>query len=148
MTCLLPPPAVKGSYTLVIRLERETGLDVGRLGRFDFPAGHYLYFGNALNGLRGRIRRHLRRDEGKKLHWHVDYLTAVAEVRRVWWVADGARWECAWAQLALAGGTAVIAPGFGASDCPCSTHLVYLGMADESLPELRRRLGLTPETTP
>ena len=69
---------MKGSYALVIRLNRTEQLTVGRLGEFDFPAGCYLYFGSALNGLESRVSRHLRRD--KKLHWHVDYLTVVAVV--------------------------------------------------------------------
>ena len=117
-------PGLKGSYILAIRLEAGLRLSVGRLGTFDFPAGHYLYLGSALNGLKGRISRHLRRE--KKLHWHVDYLTAAAEVSQVWWVGDRVRRECAWAQAALQQGAVVVAPGFGASDCHCPAHLLYL----------------------
>ena len=90
---------MKGSYALIIRLNRAKRLTVGRLGEFYFPAGHYLYLGSALNGLESRVRRHLRRD--KKLHWHIDYLTALAGVCQVWWVVDGVRRECLWAQEAI-----------------------------------------------
>ena len=115
---------MKGSYALIIRLNRAKRLTVGRLGEFYFPAGHYIYLGSALNGLESRVRRHLRRD--KKLHWHVDYLTVVAGVCQVWWVGDGVRRECLWAQEALERGATVIAPGFGSSDCRCPTHLLYV----------------------
>ena len=118
---------MKGSYALVIRLAHEERLTVGRLGAFDFPAGYYLYLGSARNGLAGRVGRHLRRD--KKLHWHIDYLTAATGVCQVWWCGDGReteRRECEWAQAALKRGATVKAPGFGASDCRCPTHLLYL----------------------
>lgn len=145
--------SLKGSYALVIRLERDERLAVGRLGTFDFPAGCYLYCGSALNGLAGRVRRHLRRD--KKRHWHVDYLTAAAGVCQVWWCGDGERRECGWALAALAGGATAPAPGFGASDCRCPTHLLYLTEAaglnggNAGLERLRRELlGGLPATAP
>ena len=115
---------MKGSYALIIRLNRAKRLTVGRLGEFYFPAGHYIYLGSALNGLESRVRRHLRRD--KKLYWHIDYLTAVAGVCQVWWVGGGVRRECLWAQEVLERGATAIAPGFGSSDCRCPTHLLYV----------------------
>ena len=115
----------KGSYALVLRLGRPCSLTIGKLGRFDFPGGHYLYFGSAQRGLEGRIRRHLRTD--KKRHWHIDYLTAVAPVVEVWWAEGPKRMECRWAQTAAALPCAVVpAPGFGSSDCSCRSHLVRL----------------------
>ena len=115
---------MKGSYVLLLDLERDARLTIGRLGTFEFPAGHYLYFGSALNGLEGRVRRHLRRD--KKLHWHVDYFTMEAEIREVWWVAGEGRRECRWAEVALEKGGKIVVPGFGSSDCRCTTHLFRL----------------------
>ena len=147
-------PALKGSYALIIRLERDTPLTIGRLGSFAFPAGLYLYAGSALNGLESRVRRHLRRDKDKKRHWHIDYLTAVAPVCQVWWAADEMRRECEWAGLVQEWGGRIVAPGFGASDCRCPAHLLYLGMAGiagmdtAALTPLRAALldGLPPET--
>ena len=113
----------KGSYVLVLRLEKSRRLSVGKLGTFDFPPGYYLYFGSALNGLEGRISRHLRHKT--KRHWHIDFLTAVAAVAQVWWTADERRWECAWLKAALGQqGAAAPVAGFGSSDCRCRTHLV------------------------
>ena len=123
--CSMLGPGLKGSYILAIRLEAGLRLTVGRLGNCDFPAGLYLYFGSALNGLAGRVGRHLRRE--KKLRWHVDYLTAAAGVGQVWWAGDETRRECSWAQAALQQGASVSVPGFGSSDCRCSAHLLYLG---------------------
>lgn len=151
-------PVLKGNYALIIRLERDTPLTIGRLGSFAFPAGLYLYAGSGLNGLESRVRRHLRRDNDKKRHWHIDSLTAVAPVCQVWWAADEMRRECEWAELVQEWGGRIVAPGFGASDCRrCPAHLLYLGMDGldgiagmdpAALTQLRAALldGLPPET--
>ena len=115
---------MKGSYVLVLNLAEDTQLTVGRLGTFEVPAGLYLYCGSALNGLEARVRRHLRQD--KKRHWHIDYVTAVAPVKEVWWLESEARWECRWAEAIMGRGGWVVVPGFGSSDCRCPTHLLRL----------------------
>ena len=126
-----------GGYVLLLRLERHERIQVGKLGAFDFPAAHYLYFGSALGGIASRIQRH--QSPQKKLHWHIDYLTGAARVEQAWWVAGRERWECLWAQTALViPEMAVPAAGFGSSDCRCPTHL---GQA----PRLRAALSLTYE---
>lgn len=114
----------KGSYALVIVLEKGNRLTVGRLGTFEFPSGLYLYMGSALNGLYSRVRRHIRHK--KRLHWHVDYLTSGAAVEQVWYALGEERRECRWSAVALAEGAAVVAPGFGSSDCRCVTHLFHV----------------------
>ena len=119
---------MKGSYILVLNLAEDTRLTVGRLGTLEFPAGLYLYCGSALNGLEARIRRHLSRD--KKLHWHIDYLSAVTPVVEVWWVVSEERWECRWAQAITGQGGEVVARGFGSSDCRCATHLLRVADGD------------------
>lgn len=135
---------MKGSYVLVLHLPEDRLLTIGRLGEFHFPAGHYLYFGSALNGLEGRIRRHLRQE--KKLHWHIDYLAADADIYEVWWQEGSEREECIWARKCLAMGGAVVAPGFGSSDCRCATHL--LRVACESSLERMRTLFPSKESMP
>ncbi len=116
-----------GTYALVIFLPRAQTIRVGALGAFRFPRGYYLYIGSALNGLSARVARHLRRRD-KKRFWHIDYLLEHARVVDVWTHAGAARLECRWARAALSLPNArVIAPRFGASDCRCATHLVYLG---------------------
>ena len=115
----------RGTYALVIYLPRAKTIRVGALGAFKFPRGYYIYIGSALNGLSARIARH-RRNE-KKRFWHIDYLLEHARVIDVWTRESAARLECQWARAALALPNArVVAPRFGASDCNCAAHLVYL----------------------
>lgn len=119
-------PTGPGTYALLIALERSVETVVGRLGRFQFPAGFYLYVGSALGpgGLAGRLARHLR--AGKRLHWHVDYLLHArdAGVVEVWTMNDAVRRECDWARAAMRlAGASVVVPRFGASDCRCAAHI-------------------------
>ena len=115
----------RGTYALVLFLPRARQIRIGALGAFRFPCGYYIYIGSAMNGLSARIARHCRR--GKKLFWHIDYFLQHACIADVWVSARARRSECAWARAALALPNArVIAPRFGASDCNCATHLVYL----------------------
>src|SRR5512135_3121357 len=107
------------TYQLVIRVARPVELAVGRLGRFTFPPGTYVYTGSARRNLEARVARHLRGD--KILRWHIDYLLAapgvsVTEVRR----SSVAECELNWATPGE-----ILAPGFGASDCRrgCGSHL-------------------------
>jgi Uri superfamily endonuclease len=117
----------KGTYLLLARLPARCHLAIGRLGSFAFPRGWYSYAGSALGpgGLAARLARHQRRD--KRLHWHIDYLLAQSVLEKSWQVECPARLECAWAaaisKLPLA---EIIVPRFGATDCRCAGHLVYL----------------------
>lgn len=117
---------IKGTYSLIVFLARGQAIRIGALGVFKFPRGYYLYIGSAMNGLAVRLARHLRAD--KKKFWHIDYLLEHARIQRIWGVADDIRYECLWAQAALAmPGARIVAPRFGASDCNCATHLIYFG---------------------
>ncbi|MDH7486809.1 MAG: DUF123 domain-containing protein [Anaerolineae bacterium] len=119
-------PALPGSYALLLRLETETVLAVGRLGRFTFPPGDYVYVGSAHGpgGLRARVRRHARSDKRKR--WHIDHLRREARLLDAHAVVGDERQECHWARTLLhLPGAAVIVPGFGASDCHCLTHLAH-----------------------
>ena len=117
---------MKGTYALVLHLPLVHNLTVGKLGTHRFEPGYYLYLGSALNSLEGRLRRHLLPD--KKLHWHIDYLSAKASIQEIWWAEGTARQECAWTQTALGfPGVSIPVRGFGSSDCRrCPSHLVYL----------------------
>ena len=118
---------MKGTYALVLQLERQEEITIGKLGTFAFPAGYYLYVGSALGsgGLEVRLARHRRRD--KKLHWHIDYLLEYAQLVEVWSAASTEKLECLWAQAARQlPGSETPVPGFGSSDCRCPSHLIYL----------------------
>jgi len=115
-----------GVYHLVLHLGTSATIRVGRLGRFAFSAGYYVYTGTAMDGLEARIARHRRRR--KKTRWHIDYLLRKARVAEVVMVPTRERAECARNRVVMSlPGAAVIAPRFGASDCRCAAHLVYFG---------------------
>jgi Uri superfamily endonuclease len=137
--------SLAGSYVLLIALENAMSIAIGRLGLLAFKAGLYTYTGSAHGpgGLRGRIERHLRHAGLKKLHWHIDTLTTHAVIMEAWWATDPARLECQWAEM-LAQIGIIEQPRFGASDCRCPGHLIYLG--DDPL--LQETWDVIEDTTP
>jgi Uri superfamily endonuclease len=120
-------PSDPGSYVLILHLAQDTTITVGKLGIFEFPAGWYAYAGSALGpgGLAARLAYHQRHE--KSYQWHIDYLLDHAELVEIWWAVENKRKECAWASaLRAIPGARVPVPNFGASDCRCLSHLVYL----------------------
>ena len=111
---------MKGIYVLLVKLRDDTNIDVGKLGTIEFSAGFYAYVGSALNGLEGRIERHLRMD--KKVHWHIDYLLEVASVEEVIYAETEERVECEMAENLV---NFDIVNRFGSSDCRCKSHLFF-----------------------
>ena len=125
---LLSVPRRRGTYALLLQLKPGKEIVVGRLGTFFFPEGYYAYVGSAFGpgGLAARVARHCRHQ--KKLFWHIDYVLADAQVLDLFYDLSGQPLECVWAgALQHMPGARIIAPGFGASDCRCSSHLVFLG---------------------
>ncbi len=122
-----------GVYCVVVRLEREAHLRVGRLGRVRFAPGTYVYTGRAARGLAARLARHLRRR--KPTRWHIDHLTTHRWARVVGivvFLGDAAR-ECQVNQGVMASAQSGV-PGFGASDCRsgCRSHLAYFAPHEAS----------------
>ena len=113
-----------GLYVAAFRLDADRRIRVGRLGRFQFRRGVYLYVGSAQRDREARLARHTRRR--KPLRWHIDYLSAKATMLGAILVPGGRDAECA-----LAAEVGKIYPrfidGFGASDCRCGGHLFYAG---------------------
>jgi Uri superfamily endonuclease len=126
-----------GTYVLALWLDAPRTITIGRLGRFEFPAGWYLYVGSALGpgGPEARLSRHFRRStSGKRAHWHADYVREVAAWGGAWACHSQERLECAWAEaLRRRLDASVVVRGFGASDCRCPAHLLRV----ESLPDER-----------
>jgi sugar fermentation stimulation protein A len=109
-----------GSYILVLYLKKDRRIRIGQLGEVPFDKGYYLYVGSARKNLGKRIERHRRRR--KKLFWHIDYLREHAEFCTALPVRTGASLECKMAREMNEISHWPV-PGFGASDCECSTHL-------------------------
>jgi len=113
---------MRGTYVLLIEVEKEKSIQVGKLGKFTFCKGFYVYVGSAKNNLDKRVERHIGR--GKKLFWHIDYLLSTPEVKvREVWVKEG-EWECHLARrMARSRIFQVPVREFGSSDCTCKAHL-------------------------
>jgi len=122
----------RGSYILILRLLRARTLNVGKLGRMKFKAGYYLYAGSALENLTQRLERHKR--ERKTLFWHIDYLRAHAEVHLALPIRASDPLECELADALKKISTWKI-PGFGCSDCSCSSHLYGMSKDPIHTPE-------------
>lgn len=119
-----------GTYALVLRATESTTVTAGRLGTLHVVAGDHVYIGSAFGpgGVRARVQRHARAE--KRLRWHIDHLTTVAPVVEAWFTHDPRRLECDWlAALASIRGARELWPGFGASDCGCSSHLRFFRRA-------------------
>jgi Uri superfamily endonuclease len=113
-----------GTYSLLIRLENPTTIEVGALGERRFDSRYFVYTGSAFGpGGFARVDRHREIASGERTarHWHVDYLLGDpnATIDAVW-ISPGADRECTIASD-LPGEPV---PGFGASDCDCEAHLV------------------------
>jgi histidyl-tRNA synthetase len=114
-------PSSPGAYALALRLVSPLDVRAGK-NSATLPAGDYLYCGSARGpgGLRARLARHMRPQ--KRAHWHIDQLTAVANMLGAFVEAQGD--ECA-LNAALADLPIPIA-GFGSSDCRrCAAHLRF-----------------------
>ena len=51
-----------GIYSLIIKLTKSSSITIGKLGRFKFPKGYYIYTGSAEKNLSQRIDRHKRKN--------------------------------------------------------------------------------------
>jgi len=128
-----------GIYHLLIYLEHAKKIRIGKIGEFDFPAGYYVYTGSAMNGLKKRIARHLRKY--KRLHWHIDYLLQHAEVLDVVSHLTDKKMECEYNEIiANLSDARIIVPKFGSTDCDrCSSHLFYFPYK----PDLSKKIGFS-----
>ena len=112
----------KGTYTLLIRVEEETTVEVGALGEIRFEDTLYAYTGSAFGtgGLK-RLDRHARVASGENdaRHWHIDYLLGADESTLVGALVTHEDVEDEIAR-AIEGDDV---PRFGASDSDCDSHL-------------------------
>ena len=117
------------SYQLFINVTKEIKLKVGKLGKFIFPIGSYVYTGSAKKNIDKRIERHFSKK--KNLHWHIDYFLNSDAVQIIK-IKKSQITECSLNKKTK--GTIII-NGFGSSDCNlcCKSHLKYkenLALAD------------------
>ena len=117
---------MKGSYILLMHLDQDKNIQVGKLGKLFFKKGYYAYVGSAMNGIEQRVQRHLR--SSKKTHWHIDYLLRHAEIKNVYYKESTQKEECLTADKFKQKLKDI--PGFGCSDCKCNSHLFHASYKD------------------
>jgi len=136
----LGTPPNKGCYHLIIELRKRANVCHRKFSETPFPPGFYIYTGRARKNLLQRVARHLTKKHRKM--WHIDYLLASPYARIVDGIVMVQRegGECiANREVGTMAGAAVVARGFGSSDCRCGcpAHLYWF----KSLPErFARRL--------
>jgi sugar fermentation stimulation protein A len=116
-----------GSYQIIMKLSKDTEIQIGALGIIKFKAGYYIYTGSAMKNLSQRIARHKRKNKNK--HWHIDYFldddnVKILDIKEF---PSTKREECRLNLDLLNQKNAEIpAKGFGSSDCRhCPSHLIY-----------------------
>jgi len=120
---------MKGIYVMILRLETDLDLIIGKLGIINFKSGYYYYIGSALGtGGFKRVTRHFNVASGKNLtrKWHIDYLLAHSDVICALLLPTDDALECRAAKELME--YSDIIPGFGCSDCTCKTHLFFSDM--------------------
>ncbi|MGB5912908.1 MAG: GIY-YIG nuclease family protein [Promethearchaeia archaeon] len=122
---------MKGSYILVILLERKKIIKIGSLRNILFSKGFYLYVGSAMGNigsstLLNRVKRHFLNKREKKFHWHIDYLLADKNslIAKLYLIPSIQHLECIIAREFLEQCDDFI-KDFGSSDCNCISHLFY-----------------------
>ncbi|MBD3406456.1 MAG: DUF123 domain-containing protein [Candidatus Lokiarchaeota archaeon] len=127
---------MKGVYAIIIKIEKKLELTIGRLGKVCFTPGIYVYSGSAMGqgstSLENRLKRHF--SESKTIHWHIDYLVAMAKSVKAWYAESSNRRECELAQeMDKSNKFERAIKGFGSSDCKsgCYAHLYkHIGNSD------------------
>ena len=112
----------KGVYCLIIKLDQDKNIKIGKLGIINFKKGYYCYIGSALNSLEKRIERH--KSKNKKIHWHIDYLLKFCKISNVITLKTEKKIECSLSRRISKIALSHIKK-FGCSDCNCHSHLYY-----------------------
>ncbi len=112
-------PTSPGVYVLVLEVNQDISIRTKSGRMFNITAGHYLYVGSAMRGLRARLLRYLKHLERK--HWHIDYLLEYALLRMIMYSivsshVIGGRPECVLSREIARSRNVVPVPGFGCTD--------------------------------
>ncbi len=112
----------RGSYLLLMFMQSDQTIEVGRLGPVRFKRGYYVYAGSAMRSLSKRVARHKRKR--KQIRWHIDYLSTAVERLTPIEIISSEALECNLA-CGLHNIAAETMTRFGSSDCNCPGHLFY-----------------------
>ena len=117
-----------GIYILELYAKDKFRIDIKKFQNTILKSGFYYYIGSAQKNLSQRIERHFKTD--KKIHWHIDHLTANTKVtlKKVYVLPDAPKnleKEIANIFPEVFGGE-IFLTGFGNSDTKGTiTHLFY-----------------------
>ncbi len=117
-------------------MPRDRHIKVGSLGVIKLSRGYYAYVGSGGANILKRVDRHFRR--GKRLRWHIDYVTTEVRPLKAYILKDPPMEEDSLAEFL--GGHFSFIPRFGASDSRFSSHFFYLGMRRDIIRRLRSLL--------
>ena len=130
---------MKGTYLLVIHLQKKSSIIIGALGRIEFQQGYYIYVGSAMGNkgsttLLNRVKRHVDSSNNKKIHWHIDYLLDCEHsyISKILLIPSTERLECFFSNE-LKDICDKIIYHFGSSDCSCDSHLYYFSQLRDFL---------------
>ena len=130
---------MKGTYLLVIHLQKKCKINIGALGILEFQEGYYIYVGSAMANkgsttLLNRVKRHVDLSSNKKLHWHIDYLleSNYSSIFKIYLIPSQKRLECV-LSIELKDSCDKRISRFGSSDCSCDSHLFYFSQLRDFL---------------
>ncbi len=116
----------RGTYILILILNKNKKIRIGKLGIINFNAGFYGYVGSAFGrgGLKSRLNHHLKITQSPL--WHIDYFRRYSKIKKIWYKNSQQRLEHVWAEL-LSSMPEVDhqIELFGSSDCSCLSHFFY-----------------------
>lgn len=111
-------------YAIYLKLEKDANIQIGKLGTYSFKQGIYIYVGSAKRNIEARIKRHKKIN--KPLRWHFDYLRPHGNIIKII-TYENTIGECGLAEkLRKKHNGSFPVRGFGASDCRCFSHLIYV----------------------
>ncbi len=119
---------MKGIYVLILKLDQESDIQIGKLGKLHLRKGFYAYTGSALGtGGFKRVERHFNVATGENptRKWHIDYLLPKSKIVCAILLPTEVPIECKLARNIRKISGITIIPGFGCTDCSCETHLFY-----------------------
>ncbi len=139
------PELNSGAYCLLMHLNEDRTIKIGKLGTFNFPEGYYIYVGSAMKNLRQRIERHLR--DKKKLKWHIDYFLQYTNINRIIVFSSKKPLEEKIASLfeleVKKHHADIIVKRFGSTDTKNKTHLFFFSskeLMEKSVSNVRKEI--------
>ena len=126
------------TYILLIRVDEDREITVGKLGNLIFKKGFYFYIGSARKWIEKRIKRHISKD--KRRFWHIDslLLSNNVKIKEVW--LSSVNKECKIAKY-LSDNISSCVKRFGSSDCSCQSHLFFADKNYARIKNLLKRNG-------